>query len=200
MQDQIEKYSYIPDMQDDNNAKKEKRYKIANIFLIAIIVVLVVFLIVFSTAFTTMTVSGDSMYPNLQNNDKIFLQKFGYKLTYGDMVVFPRKDSSGKEINAVKRIIAMGGDTLSFDPVNKKWILNGTPLDEPYFDGEYSDSYFAYGDYVEALFGEGITVPEGYLFVLGDNRNIQGGGISVDSHIYGPISSSDVIGKVIKVY
>lgn len=198
MQEQIEKYSYIPDMQDDGNAKKEKKYKIANIFLITVIVVLVVFLIVFSTAFTTMTVSGDSMYPNLQNNDKIILQKYGYQLTYGDMVVFPRKDSNGNTINAVKRIIAMGGDTLKFE--NKKWILNGKALDEPYFSGDYSESYFSYGDYVEVLFGEGITIPEGYLFVLGDNRNIPGGGISVDSHIYGPISASDVIGKVIKVY
>lgn len=199
MQEQIEKYSYIPDNQPEKDTKKERMYKIANIFLIAVIIVLIVLLIVFSTAFATMTVSGDSMLPNLKNNDKIFLQKYGYELNYGDMVVFER-DQNGKKINAVKRIIAMGGDTLKFDGNN--WILNGTPLDEPYFTTGYDKEYFNHQSVYthEDLFEKGITIPEGHLFVLGDNRNIPDNGVSVDSHIYGPIPTDIIIGKVLKVF
>lgn len=197
MQEEVEKFNYIP---DDGDNKKNKKYLVANIFLFAVIIVLITLLIVFSTVFTTVTVSGESMYPNLVENDKLFLQTCAYKLSRGDIVVFSRTDSEGKTINAVKRIIAMGGDTVAFDKENNLWIINGEPLDEPYFNGEYSANYFDKMYDKDAFYNDGITVPEDCLFVLGDNRNISGGGISVDSHVYGPIPLDSVVGKVISVY
>lgn len=200
MQEEIEKYNYIPDN------KKQKKYTAVNILLIALIVILIAVIVLFSTVFTTVTVDGESMYPTLVNNDKLFLQVYGYKLTYGDIVVFTRKNSEGKTINAVKRIIALGGDTISFDCESFKWIVNGSPLDEPYFDGTYSDNYFDTLYDKDALYGEGITIPDDFLFVLGDNRNIKKDSdstqspISVDSHIYGPIPTDSIVGKVISVY
>lgn len=197
MQEEIEKYSYIPD------DKKQKTYTALNIFLIVVIIILFILLIVFSTAFTTMVVEGESMYPTLVDDDKVFLQTYGYKLNRGDLIVFARPNDK----NAIKRIIAVGGDTVACDIENKVWIINDTPLEEPYFNGEYSDNYFDKMYDKEAICGEGITVPQGYLFVLGDNRNIkktnesdEQNPISVDSHIYGPISVDSVIGKVLSVY
>lgn len=203
-QDDIEKQvdnykiNYIPD--ENKPPKNHKKYVILNVVLFSLCAVLLVLLIVFTAVFTTVKVSGDSMYPTLEDGDRIFLQISGYDYTYGDIVVFTRTDSEGKSVNAVKRVIALGGDTVACDIENKIWIINGTPLEEPYFNGEYSDNYFdkMYGK--EAICGEGITVPQGYLFVLGDNRNIPGGSLSVDSHIYGPIPAASVVGKVLRVF
>ena len=79
-------------------------------------------------------------------------------LTYGDIVVFDFSDASHGEDDKllVKRVIGMGGDTISID--NGVVYRNGEKIDEPYVKNK--DSFFM----------EEITVPEGELFVLGDNR------------------------------
>lgn len=202
-QDDIEKgtdnykINYIPD--ENNQRKKNRKYVILNIGLFCLCAVLVVLIILFTAVFTTVKVSGESMYPTLEDGDRIFLQISNFEMSYGDIVVFTRQDSDGKSVNAVKRIIAMGGDTLSFDRKTEKWVVNGIPLEETYFLGEYSANYFD-KIYDTAIYDEGITIPSGYLFVLGDNRNIAGGSLSVDSHIYGPIPADSVVGKVLKVF
>ncbi len=202
-QDDIEKeagnykINYIPD--ENNQRKKNRRYTVVNILLFALCLILVVLLIVFTTVFTTVKVSGESMYPTLEDGDRVFLQTSNFDLTYGDIIVFTRINNEGKSVNAVKRIIAMGGDTLSFDRTTQKWVVNGTPLEEEYFAGEYSKNYFD-KIYDDAIYDEGITIPENCLFVLGDNRNIADGSLSVDSHIYGPISLDSVVGKVLRVF
>lgn len=191
MHNNVEKYSYIPEK------PTSKKYVVLNIILFAVIIVLLVLIILFSTALTTMTVSGNSMYPNLHDGDKLFLLKFGYSLDYGDIVVFSRQSNDEMSINVVKRIIALSGDTLKFDKTTNQWIVNGQPLNEPYFNGEYSIDYFD-KTHDNQLFEQGITIPEGCIFVLGDNRNNQGA-VSQDSHIYGPIQTSSIIGKVVYV-
>lgn len=202
-QDDIEKQvdnykiNYIPD--ENKPPKNHKKYVILNVVLFSLCAVLLVLLIVFTAVFTTVKVSGDSMYPTLKDGDRIFLQISGYDYTYGDIVVFTRTDSEGKSVNAVKRVIALGGDIVSFDRENNKWLVNGNPIEETYFNGEYSSNYFD-KIYDTAIYDGGITIPENCLFVLGDNRNILGGSLSVDSHIYGPIPAESVVGKVLRVF
>ena len=68
-------------------------------------------------------------------------------------------------------------------------------------EGGYSENYFSMSPSgMEIFTEEGLTVPQGHVFVLGDNRNIQGGGVSMDSHIYGALDMSNIIGKVIKIF
>ena len=116
------------------------------------------------------------------------------KLNRGDIIVFTRDNT-----NNVKRILGLEGDVIKFDLENMTWIVNGEPYEEAYVEDGYSDNYF--NSSISEIFTEqGLTVPQGQIFVLGDNRNIQGGSVSMDSHIYGTLDTSTIIGKVIKIY
>ncbi|MDE5990831.1 MAG: signal peptidase I [Clostridia bacterium] len=183
-----ENFNYISD------EKKSRRLSALNIFLTVIIILLLIALIVFTTTITSIGVRGISMMPNVQEGDRLILLKRGYTLDYGDIVVFHREED---EESAVKRIIAKGGDVISFDKNELKWVRNGEYVEEDYFDGEYSESYFS--SMLLELQGKGLTIPDGYLFVLGDNRNMPGSYVSKDSHMYGPLPENTVLGKVIRI-
>lgn len=185
---QVEKYSYI------DKPKKQKGPMLLNAILISVIIILLVVLILFTTILTTITVDGKSMFPTLVDGDRLMLVKYGYKLNRGDIIVFTREGR-----NNVKRILGLEGDVIKFDMENMTWLVNDTPYDEEYIEGGYSDNYFV-SSVKEIFSDEGLTVPQGHIFVLGDNRNIQGGAVSLDSHIYGAVNTSNIIGKVIRIY
>ncbi|MBD5086509.1 MAG: signal peptidase I [Clostridiales bacterium] len=184
-----ENYTYISD------EKKSRKLNALNVLLSVVIILLIVALIVFTTTFTSFKVIGESMLPNVKEGDRLVLQKRGYTLEYGDIVVFNRQEDSEA---AVKRILGKAGDTIAFDKQACKWVRNGEYVEENYYEDEceYNEVYFS--SMLWELQGEGITIPEGHLFVLGDNRNIIGG-YSYDSHHYGPLPESSVIGKVIYI-
>ena len=189
-QPQVEKYSYI------DKPKKQTGAKWLNVVLVLIIVILAITLIVFTTTLTTITVDGKSMFPTLVDGDRLMLVKHSYTLNRGDIIVFTRENR-----NNVKRILGLEGDVIRFDFDNMTWVVNGEAYDEEYVDGGYSKNYFDMSPQSMEIFTqEGLTVPQGHVFVLGDNRNIQGGGISMDSHIYGALDTSNIIGKVIKIF
>ncbi len=189
-QPQVEKYTYI------DKPKKQSGAKWLNVILILIICVLVVTLILFTTTLTTITVDGKSMFPTLVDGDRLMLLKHSYTLERGDMIVFKRENR-----NNVKRILGLEGDVIKFDFENMTWIVNDQPYAEEYVEGGYSENYFSMSPSgMEIFTEEGMTVPQGHVFVLGDNRNIQGGGVSMDSHIYGALDMSNIIGKVIKIF
>lgn len=186
-QPQVEKYAYI------DKPKKKASAIIINVLLILIIILLVTVIILFTTLLTTITVDGKSMFPTLVDGDRLMLLKHGYTLNRGDIVVFEREGR-----NNVKRIIGLEGDVIRFDRQTMTWIINDEPYEEDYVEGGYSGNYFSMA--VKEIFSdEGLVVHKGEMFVLGDNRNIQGG-VSVDSHIYGTCDTSTIIGKVIKIY
>ena len=120
--------------------------------------------------FTPIVVDGASMMPTLENGDRVVVDKIGPKLLEYerfDVIVFEAKENT----NYIKRIIGMPGDQIAYE--NDKLFINGESYEEPYLV-EYKKSLIDNGtlteDFtLEEYLGE-ITVPDGYFFVLGDNR------------------------------
>jgi signal peptidase I len=129
-------------------------------------------------------VEGTSMMPLLDDQERIFVNKFVYRfeaVERGDIVVFryPRDPST----SYIKRIIGVAGDRVRID--EGQVFLNGRPLIEDYVPPEFADD----SSYPE------ITVPKGYYFVLGDHRNM-----SRDSRVIGPIEEHFIYGKAVFGY
>lgn len=168
---------------------KTKLLKALNIALSAAIVVLLGAIVTLIFFVSPMQVIGESMLDTLRPNDRVWVQKVGYELRQGDIIVFEHDN-----VPPIKRIIATPGQTVRFDAASQRWLIDGEPLDEPYLQSQlrYDASYWLDTpvDLRNALTIEGLTVGEDMLFVLGDNRNN-----SKDSHVYGCIAQSSVKGK-----
>lgn len=117
-------------------------------------------------------VPTESMYPTIHPKDFIIFEKHFQKIERGDIVVFRFDDEW-----LVKRVVAVEGDVVSIQ--GGTLFLNDAPLKEHYVN--------------ELPFYEmeRQVVPDGHVFVLGDNRNA-----SVDSSSFGPISKKQIKGKV----
>ncbi|HIW16460.1 MAG TPA: signal peptidase I [Firmicutes bacterium] len=129
-------------------------------WLQCIVYALVVCVIVFVFFFRTIDVMGHSMEPTLQNGDKLIVSNMFYTPQYGDIVVL-RKESFGEQA-IVKRVIATEGQTVDIDFDEGIVYVDGVALDEP---------YIAEATRRPLDFNGEVTVPEGCVFVLGDNRN-----------------------------
>lgn len=129
--------------------------------------------------FDFVIVDGSSMFPTLQNGERLVINKIGYHFTepdYGDIITLDYDQNT----EYVKRIIANGGDTIEI--INEVVYRNGVPLDEPYVNPQPYASF------------EEVTVPSGHYFVMGDNR-----ANSSDSRYMslGFVPRENIIGKVI---
>ena len=113
--------------------------------------------------FTHSPVNGDSMNPTLQDGDIVIISKFAYTPESGDIIVC-QSESYGLETPLVKRIIATAGQTVSIDYENRTVTVDGKLLNEDYITSDTVP--FDASDYLDGTF----TVPEGKLFVMGDNR------------------------------
>ena len=136
-------------------------------------------------------VEGISMEPALRQNDRVLvLSTLWHAPQNGDIVVF-RKDSFLSEA-VIKRIIATEGQTVDIDFDAGVVYVDGQALDEPY---TFEPTYLSYAEYGKAL-DYPVTVPEGELFVMGDNRNH-----SEDSRFsdVGCVKKEAVLGKVLLV-
>lgn len=149
---------------------------------VAIIVAVLVLQFVMPTI-----VCEHSMEETLQNRDYLFVSKQSYKLfgqpQRGDIIVFKSQLTleNGSNKLLIKRIIGLPGDTIYI--ADGKVFRNGEALDEPYTKDGRTDGFMAE-----------VTVPEGSLFCLGDNR--QNSADSRDSRI-GFIDMSTVKGKAV---
>jgi signal peptidase I len=128
-------------------------------------------------------IPSPSMFPTLKENDRVLVNKLSYDLhdvNRGDLVVFERPpgetDTEIKDL--IKRVIGLPGDVVS-DCGDATVCINGSPLEEP---------YLADGISTERL--ERITVPDGSVFVMGDNREN-----SRDSRVFGPIDQDSIVGR-----
>ena len=149
-------------------------------FSVLIAVILIVFI------YQPVKVEGTSMQPTLDNQERIFINKFTYHfglgdIQRGDMVVFWFPLDPTKSY--IKRVIGVPGDVVRIEAGSV--FVNGQELSEPYVPNDFRDrvSY------------EERRVPDGEYFVLGDHRNS-----SSDSRTWGFVKRDAIYGKAVFVY
>lgn len=144
----------------------------------------------------TIEVDHSSMYPTCHDGDKVLISRMAYWVEEpqrGDIIVYIQQHGkygmwidalpvvNPGEVNYIKRVIAVAGDTISFE--DGAVYINGELLEEDYLpEGLVTMAGAA---------GKSITVPEGHIFVMGDNRMV-----SIDSRSFGCVPVEDVKGKV----
>ena len=135
-------------------------------------------------------VDGLSMYPTLNDRDLLLVYQLGYEPEPGDVVVIRATEERFSRKYIVKRVIATEGDTLLIDYDLNAVAVNGTVIEEPYLNYEEDDPMQPRDN--RSVVSE--TVPEGCIFVMGDNRNH-----SSDSRSskYGMIPVERIVGKVV---
>ena len=149
--------------------------------LLETVVLAFVLFLVINAVSARVRVDGLSMLPTLQDGEFVLVNRLAYRIgepARGDIVVF--RSTTNFDLDLIKRIIGVPGDDVRV--ADGRVIVNGLALSEPYINAEPRYS----GDW---------GVPQGYLFVLGDNRND-----SSDSHAWGLLPIQNVIGKAILIY
>ncbi len=126
----------------------------------SIVFSLIIVVVVFTFLFRMISVSGQSMEPTLLDRDMMVVSNLAYAPERGDVVVVNKPTTQFGSI--VKRVIAVGGDTVDINFATGDGMVNGEVLDEPYIK---EPTYTAEGTAFP------LTVPEGQLFLMGDNRN-----------------------------
>ncbi|MBQ9461553.1 MAG: signal peptidase I [Clostridia bacterium] len=130
------------------------------------------------------TVNGDSMNNTLQNKDRLLVLSFMYTPRCGDIVVCTHGENLDEPI--IKRVIAVEGQHLEIDYMNDKVIVDGKVLDEDYIKGMT----------IRLPNSTRIpdVIPEGYVFVMGDNRE---NSLDSRSRKVGLIPVENIIGKAV---
>lgn len=149
----------------------------AKIGIVAVVILVVVVYIVSITQ-----VVGSSMYPTLKDGEILILNKLKYKVTdvkRGDIISLKYADTK----YLIKRVIGMPGDEVYIK--DNQLYINNKVYKEPYIK-----EMLKYDNFDLSTFGYD-KIPDGYYFVLGDNREN-----SLDSREIGLIPKKDIIGKV----
>lgn len=163
----------------------EKHKKTINENLDSFIIAGITALILIHFVVRTFYIPSESMLPTLRVKDYILVNRFIYRFhppQRGDIVVFhppQTANSDGKDF--IKRIVAVGGDTLEVK--NEKLYINDQPQKEPYI---YGPPYYDLSR---------RKIDQEKLFVMGDNRNN-----SDDSHVWGQLPVKNIIGKAFFIF
>jgi signal peptidase I len=168
----------------DGTAAPARTLPVLSIWLRDLIISLAISAFIIIFLYQPVKVEGTSMMPSLDDQERIFVNKFVYRLEpiqRGDIVVFryPRDPSK----SFIKRVIGVAGDHIRIE--DGQVFLNGNLLDEDYVPRAYED---------ERSYPE-VVVPSNNYFVLGDHRTM-----SNDSRDFGPVNASFIYGKAVFGY
>lgn len=167
-----------PLAQEGGGARRGKNVAAIDLLVVLALSLIFVFGVVRPFVVEPFLIPSESMTPTLNPGDRVLAAKFVYLLAEparGDLAVF---DEGGGAV--IKRVVGLPGDVISVE--DGVLVVKGEPVPEPYVEYGLTDSSF---------FGP-ETIPEGHVFVLGDNRSN-----SRDSRTMGPVSEGDLIGRAV---
>ena len=160
------------------------KFKKEAIEWIKIIATALVFAIIITQFVKPTLVRGESMYPTLEENDYLIINRMSYRVgepKKEDIIVFSTAllQDDGSQKDLVKRIIAVGGDHIKIE--NSNVYVNDKLIKEPYIHDNYTEGSID------------MVIPEGKVFAMGDNREK-----SLDSRYedVGLVNEKDIMGKV----
>lgn len=162
---------------------EEKKASTALEMVESIVIAVVLALVIRFFIIEPFYIPSGSMEPTLEPGDRIIVSKVNYRFgepQRGDVIVF--RYPLDPDTDYIKRVVAVGGDRV--EGRGGKLLVNGKVVPEPYLAAQG-----AFGD-----FGP-VDVPEGHLFMMGDNRNN-----SKDSRFWGPLPRENVIGKALVIF
>ena len=189
--------------------EKEKRTVSREIFdWVEVLVLSLSFvLLTFSYLARQAMVEGGSMEKTFYNGERIIISDLFYTPKQGDIIVFQVPHSSLTEEPIIKRVIAVGGQTVYIDFEN--WLVyvyddssltveevkaTVKPLDEPYIEAMRNEKWTGYSMKDSSDMDYPYTVEKGKLFCMGDNRN---GSTDSRSHLLKTVDERYILGKVL---
>jgi signal peptidase I len=207
---------------------KKKKGVVAQILELPLLIIFAFLIAVLIKTFLVQAffIPSASMFPTLRVGDRVLVEKVSYLFdspSRKDVIVFARSALPGRqpdlpwtqdaqnflrellglptegEEDFIKRIVAVGGDTIAYTGKPHRLIINGEEVQEPYIKGaeDSSSTELTARDCTRLRMGRaegGCVVPEGEVFVMGDNR-----ANSEDSRFVGPIDEDEIVGKAFVV-
>jgi signal peptidase I len=165
----------------EKRIRQERRKKSTLRLCLDLFVTAAVVFLLFSVVAGIAVVQGDSMKPNLTNGSAAVFFRLDHTYRRNDIVIF---QPAGKTELLIKRVAAVAGDKVDIDDKTGTFLVNGAPEQESLFIGKT----FSRSGGVTFPF----TVPNGCVFVLGDNRET-----ALDSRVIGTVGTDGIIGKVV---
>jgi len=153
-------------------------------WFITILTAIILVIIIRAFILDSRIVPTPSMVPTIQCGDRLFVEKITHRfwgLERGEVIVFVPPEQSQLTDDLIKRLIGLPGDTIEIK--DGTLYINDKPQEEPYL-----------AEPIQYEFGP-VKVPEGKMFVLGDNRNR-----SFDSHEWGFAHLDSIKGKALITY
>jgi signal peptidase I len=180
---QLDDQDIIPNLEptEDEDQQPSRLLTFLKELVETVVLALVLFLVI-NLLTARVRVDGPSMEPSYQHNNRVVVSKVSYwfnDIERGDVIVFPAPPNPNEDY--IKRVIGLPGDLVKVE--NGSVFVNDKPIDEPYISAPPISNL------------RETRVPEGMVFVMGDNRNV-----SSDSRSWGPLEIEDIIGKAVFVY